>query len=154
MGLSILNMSLNQTITDDLKAAMKARDDVRVSCLRMIKALLKNIQVEKGRELDDVEIQAAISSAVRKATEAIEEFRKGGREDLALKEEKEITIYKSYLPQQLTSEQIEKILREVITELSAKTSKDIGKVMKAAMTKMAGQAQGKEVNEIVRKLLA
>lgn len=146
-------MSLHQKITDDLKAAMKARDEARVSCLRMIKASLKNLQVEKGRELEEEEILATISSAVRKAQEAIEEFRKGGREDLALKEEQEIKIYQSYLPQQLSSEAIEKILREIIDELSAKTSRDIGKVMKAAMNKMAGQAQGKEVNEIARKLL-
>jgi hypothetical protein len=146
-------MSLHRKITDDLKAAMKARDEVRVSCLRMIKASLKNLQVEKGRELEEEEILATISSAVRKAQEAIEEFRKGGREDLALKEEQEIKIYQSYLPQQLSSEAIEEILREIIDELSAKTSRDIGKVMKAAMNKMAGQAQGKEVNEIARKLL-
>ena len=146
-------MSLHQKITDDLKAAMKARDEARVSCLRMIKASLKNLQVEKGRELEEEEILATISSAVRKAQEAIEEFRKGGREDLALKEEQEIKIYQSYLPQQLSSEAIEEILREIIDELSAKTSRDIGKVMKAAMNKMAGQAQGKEVNEIARKLL-
>jgi uncharacterized protein len=146
-------MSLHRKITDNLKAAMKARDEARVSCLRMIKASLKNLQVEKGRELEEEEILATISSAVRKAQEAIEEFRKGGREDLALKEEQEIKIYQSYLPQQLSSEAIEKILREIIDELSAKTSRDIGKVMKAAMNKMAGQAQGKEVNEIARKLL-
>lgn len=146
-------MSLHQQITDDLKAAMKARDEARVSCLRMIKASLKNLQVEKGRELEEEEILATISSAVRKAQEAIEEFRKGDREDLALKEAQEIKIYQSYLPQQLSSEAIEKILREIIDELSANTSRDIGKVMKAAMNKMAGQAQGKEVNEIARKLL-
>ncbi|SPD72810.1 YqeY-like protein [uncultured Desulfobacterium sp.] len=146
-------MSLLQKITDDLKSAMKERDGIRVSCLRMIKTSLKNLQVEKCRELQEEEIIAAISSAVRKAQEAIVEFRKGGREDLALKEEQEIKIYQGYLPQQLSSEEIEKILREVISDLSAKTSRDIGKVMKAAMTRMAGQAQGKEVNEIARKLL-
>ena len=147
-------MKLYQRIADDLKAAMKAKDDVRISCLRMIKASVKNLQVEKGRELEDEEIQAAISSAVRKGFEAAEEFRKGGREDLALKEEQEIVIFKSYLPQQLTAKEIEKILQEIITEISAKTSNDIGKVMKTAMARMAGQVQGKEVNEIVRKLLA
>ena len=89
-------MSLHQKITDDLKAAMKIRDEIRVSCLRMIKASLKNLQVEKGRELEEEEILAAISSAVRKAQEAIEEFRRGGREDLALKEEQEIKIYQGY----------------------------------------------------------
>ena len=133
---------------------MKAKDADRVSCLRMLKAALKNLQVEKGRDLKDDEIQAVISSSVRKAKEAAEEFRKGAREDLALKEEQEITYLYAYLPQQLSAEDIEKTLKQVIEELSAKSPKDLGKVMKAAMAKMAGQAQGKEVNEIARKLLS
>jgi len=90
---------------------------------------------------------------VRKAKEAAAEFRKGDREDLALKEEREITYLYEYLPQQMTSEEIEKTLREIIDELSAKSPKDLGKVMKAAMAKMAGQAQGKEVSKIAGKLL-
>ena len=145
-------MSLNQKIVEDLKAAMKAKDAARVSCLRMLKTSLKNLQVDKVRELTDEEIHAAISSSVRKSKEAAEEFRKGGREDLAIKEEHEIKILHDYLPQQLTPEEIEKTLREIIEEISA-SSKDLGKVMKAAMARMAGQAQGKEVNEIARKLL-
>lgn len=145
-------MSLNQKIVEDLKAAMKAKDKDRVSCLRMLKASLKNFQVDKGRELEDKEIQAAISSSVRKSKESAAEFRKGDREDLALKEEREIKILYDYLPQQLTPDEIEKMLREIIVEISA-SSKDPGKVMKAAMARMAGQAQGKEVNEIARKLL-
>jgi len=145
-------MTLNKKIAEDLKGAMKAKDAARVSCLRMLKTSLKNIQVDKGRELTDEEIQTIISSSVRKSKEAAEEFRKGGREDLALKEEQEIKILYDYLPQQLTPEEIEKTLREIIDDLSA-SSKDLGKVMKAAMAKMAGQAQGKEVNEIARRLL-
>jgi len=131
---------------------MKAKDKDRVSCLRMLKASLKNFQVDKGRELEDKEIQAAISSSVRKSKESAAEFRKGDREDLALKEEREIKILYDYLPQQLTPDEIEKTLRDIIDEISA-SSKDLGKVMKAAMARMAGQAQGKEVNEIARKLL-
>jgi len=145
-------MALNQKIVEDLKAAMKAKDKDRVSCLRMLKASLKNFQVDKGRELEDKEIQAAISSSVRKSKESAAEFRKGDREDLALKEEREIKILYDYLPQQLTPDEIEKTLRDIIDEISA-SSKDLGKVMKAAMARMAGQAQGKEVNEIARKLL-
>lgn len=145
-------MPLNQKIAEDLKAAMKAKDEARISCLRMLKTSLKNLQVDKGRELNDEEIHMAISSAVRKSKEAAEEFRKGGREDLAIKEEQEINILHEYLPQQLTPEEIENTLREIIKEISA-SSKDLGKVMKAAMARMAGLAQGKEVNEIARKLL-
>ena len=146
-------MSLNQRLIEDLKTAMKAKDTGRLSCLRMLKTSIKNLQVEKGHELDDDEIQTVISSSVRKAKEAAGEFRKGNREDLALKEEQEMKYLYEYLPQQMTSEEIEKTLREIIDELSAKSPKDLGKVMKAAMAKMAGQAQGKEVNEIARKLL-
>lgn len=133
---------------------MKARDAVRVSCLRMLKTAVKNREVEKGRHLEDREIEAIISSLVKKGKEAAQEFRKGGREALAAGEEQEVRIYYEYLPRQLSRESIEKTLKEVISELSATGPGDIGKVMKAAMARMAGQAQGKEVNEIARKLLA
>lgn len=146
-------MSLDQKINEDLKNAIKARDSVRVSCLRMLKSSLKNMQVEKRRKLQDKEIHATISSLIRKGKEAIGEFRKGGREDLALKEEQEIRVFYEYLPQQLTPGEIEEILREIITELSVNSFKDLGKVMKVAMSRMAGQAQGADVSEIARKLL-
>lgn len=147
-------MPLFQKITDDLKTAMKARDDLRVSCLRMLKAGIKNRQVEKGSPLDDEEILALISSQVRKGRESAGEFRSGGREDLASKEEKEIKILYEYLPEQLTGDELEKILKDVISELSAKGMQDIGRVMKAAMSKIGGRAQGKQVNETARKLLS
>ncbi len=147
-------MPLSQKIAEDLKDAIKAKDSHKASCLRMLKTTLKKIQVDKGRDLEDEEIKAAISSSVRKCKEAAEEFRKGGREDLAYKEELEIKILYEYLPQQLSPAEIKKTLEEVIAELSAKSPKDLGKVMKVAMAKMAGQAQGKEVNEIARKLLS
>jgi uncharacterized protein YqeY len=146
-------MTLHQKITEDLKEAIKARDELRISSLRLLKAAVKNAQVEKRRELEDDEIQSIISSFIKKNTEAAEVFRKGDREDLARKEEEEIKILYQYLPKQFTSEEIEKILRDIISELSATGSKDLGKVMKAAMAKMAGQAQGKEVNKIAARLL-
>ena len=147
-------MSFNDRITEDLKNAIKGRNPVRTSCLRMLKASLKNKQVEKGRELTDEETQAIISSLIRKNKEAIKEFRNGGREDLATKEEEEVKIFYDYLPQQLSQEEIEKTIREIIAELSAVSQKDLGKIMKLAMARMAGKAQGKEVNEIARKLLS
>jgi uncharacterized protein YqeY len=146
-------MPLNEKIAEDLKEAIKARNALRMSCLRMLKASVKNRQVEKGRELEDDEIQAVISSLIRKSKEAAKEFRGGDREDLAVKEDQETKILYEYLPQQLTSGEIEKVLREIISELSAKSPKDLGKVMKTAMNRMAGQAEGKAVNEIARKLL-
>lgn len=147
-------MSLNQKITEELKDAMKARDTTRVSCLRMLKTSLKIKQVvEKGRELEDEEIEAIISSLIRKGKEAAGEFRRGGRDDLAINEEQEINIFYEYLPQQLTPEEIEKTVREVISELSAEGPKDMGKVMKTAMARMAGQAQGRDVSETAKGLL-
>ncbi len=121
--------------------------------MRMLKASLKNKQVEKGRELKDEEIHGILSSLVRKNKEAIKEFRDGGREDLAVKEEQEVKIFYEYLPQQLGREEIEKALRGIISELSATGPGDLGKVMKVAMARMAGQVEGKEVNEIARGLL-
>ncbi len=147
-------MSLEDRIVQELKAAMKAKDELRVSCLRMLKTAMKNKQVERGEKLKDEEIEGIISSLVRKGQEASEEFKKGGREDLAAKEEEEIKILYDYLPEQLSSVDIENILKEIISESSVSSPKDLGKVMKVAMARMAGKAQGKEVNEIARKLLS
>ena len=147
-------MSLIQKIIEDLKDAMKARDKIHISCLRMLKTSIKNLQVEKRRELKDDEIQAVISSQIRKGKESAKEFRQGKREELAAKEEKEVEILYTYLPKQLESNEIKRILEETISELSAEGLKDLGKVMKAAMTRMAGKAQGREVNEIAKKLLS
>jgi len=146
-------MTLHQKIAEDLKQAMKSKSILRLSCLRMLKTALKNLQVEKGHELGEEEIQSVISSMIRKGKEAAQEFRGGGREDLAAKEEQEIEILYGYLPQQLTPEQIEANVREIISELSAKGPRDMGNVMKAAMVRMAGLAQGKEVIDIAKKLL-
>ncbi|MBW1731499.1 MAG: GatB/YqeY domain-containing protein [Deltaproteobacteria bacterium] len=147
-------MSLAERIVQDLKEAMRAKDETRVSCLRMLKTSIKNKQVEKGRELKDDEIQAVISSLVRKGKEAVAEFTKGGREDLAKKEEQELKIFYQYLPEQLSAEEIESVLRTIISELSATSPKDMGKVMKAAMSKLAGRAEGKQVSEIAKRLLS
>ena len=147
-------MSLSEKITEDLKEAMKAKDGLRISCIRMLKSSLKNRQVEKRETLRDKDIQSLISSLIRKGQEAATEFRKGGREDLAEKEEAEIKILYEYLPEQLNPDEIERILKETISELSVDSMKDLGKVMKVAMDRMAGRAQGKDVNEIARKLLS
>ncbi|MBT3259015.1 MAG: GatB/YqeY domain-containing protein [Deltaproteobacteria bacterium] len=147
-------MSLEEKIVEDLKKAMKEKDVVRLSCMRMLKTALKNLQVDKQRKLKDEEIQGVIFSLIKKGKESAKEFRNAGREDIALKEETEVAIFYGYMPQQLTPEDIEKTLREIILELSAEKPSDLGRVMKTAMPRMAGKAQGKEVNEIVRRLLA
>lgn len=147
-------MTLSQKITEDLKTAMKAKDTIRISCLRLLKTAIKNKQVEKGKELNDDEIQGLISSLIRRGQESAVEFRKGNREDLARKEEKEMGVLYAYLPEQLSPADIEEALRKIIAELGANAPKDLGKVMKEAMSQMAGKAQGKEVNEIARRLLS
>jgi hypothetical protein len=147
-------MPLHQQIVKDLTEAIKTKDELRTSCLRMLKTALKNKQVELGRELKDDEVQAVISSLVRKGREAVSEFRRGGREDLALKEERELEVFQGYLPRQLTDEEIEQELKEIIAELPEKSPRNLGAVMKTAMARMAGQAEGKKVNEMARKLLS
>ena len=147
-------MSLTDQIVRDLKEAMLAKDEVRISCLRMLKTSIKNKEVEKGRKLNDGEIQALISSLVRKGKEAAAEFLKGGREDLAKKEEQELKIFYKYLPEQLSEQEIETVLRTVISEVNATSQKDMGRVMKAAMSKLAGRAEGKVVSQIARRLLS
>jgi uncharacterized protein YqeY len=147
-------MSLVEKIAQDLKESIKSKDEFRTSCVRMLKAAVKNAQVEKMHELEDEEVQSVISSLIRKGQEAAAEFRKGNREDMAIKEEGEIKILYEYLPKQLTPAEIEGIVRETIAELSATSVRDLGKVMKVAMQRMAGRVQGKEVNEIAKKLLS
>ena len=147
-------MSFDEKIVEDLKKAMKEKDALRLSCLRMLKTALKNLQVDKQRKLKDEEIQGVISSLIKKGKESVTEFRNAGREELALKEEAEVAIFYGYMPRQLTPEDIENTLREIISELSAEKLSDLGKIMKMAMPRMAGKAQGKEVNEIAKRLLA
>jgi hypothetical protein len=147
-------MSLNEKLLDDLKEAMKTKNAARLSCLRMLKAALKNKQVEKGESLDDREFQAVVSSMVRKNRESIEEFAKAGRLDLAQKESAEIEILHEYLPEQLTQEQIKEVVKQVISDVGASGSKDLGRVMKSAMERLAGKAQGKDVNQAAKKLLS
>ena len=147
-------ISFQEKISNDLKAALKAKDPLRLSCLRMLKTALKTKQAEQGNELKEPEIQVIISSLIRKGQEASKEFRDGGREELAIKEENEIKIFYEYLPDQLNPDEIEKILKEIVSELEVNNPKDLGKVMKVAMARMAGKAQGKEVSEIARKLMS
>ena len=147
-------MELQEKISNDLKGAMKAKSSLRVSCLRMLKTALKNKQVETGNELTEQDAQAVISTLIRKGQDAAKEFREVGREEIAVKEEAETKILYEYMPEQLDSVKIENTIREIISELGANSPRDIGKVMKTAMARMAGKAQGKEVSEIAKKLLS
>ncbi|MBP1738304.1 MAG: GatB/YqeY protein, partial [Deltaproteobacteria bacterium] len=148
-----MTASLVEKIAQDLRDAMKAKDELRLSCLRVLKAGVTNEQGRRTEPLNDEDVQAVIQSLIRKGQEAAVEFRKGLREDMAAKEEKEVKILSGYLPQQLAPVEIEKALQEIIAEVSASGPKDLGKVMKAAMGRLSGKVQGKEVNEIAKRLL-
>lgn len=146
-------MDMKRRIQNDLSEAMKRRDQVRVDCLRMLKAGVKNMEVEKGRDLEASEIQAVVSSMIKKGKEAIQDFQKADRDDLVEKEEAGVAVLYAYLPEQLSSQDIEEVLKQVISEVNAQGPRDLGKVMKAAMPRLSGKAQGKEVSETAKRLL-
>jgi len=146
-------MPLLQKLDDDLKSAMKASESLKVSVLRMAKAALKYRQIEKGEALSDEEVLSVLTGLSKQRKESIEQFSKGGREDLAEKERQELTILQSYLPQQLTPEEIDRVIIEAIKESAAGGIKDMGKVMRLAMPRMTGAADGKVVSQRVKDLL-
>ena len=148
-------MPLNEKIAADLTAAMKAKDAPRLSALRMLKAAVTNKgMVEKGRELEDAEVLQVVASLVKQRRDSIEQFAKAGRTDLVDKETAEIAILEHYLPPAISAEEIEAAVAAAIAETGASSAKDMGKVMKAVMPKLAGKnADGKAVNEAVRRKL-
>lgn len=146
-------MSLQQRLDDDLKAAMKSYDSLKTSVLRMVKAAIKNKQVEKRKDLSDEEIISVISTLTKQRRESIDLFSKGGREDLAEKERQELAMLQLYLPGQLSPEDLDRIIMEAINESSAEGVKDIGKVMRLIMPRVQGAADGKVVNQRVKELL-
>jgi hypothetical protein len=146
-------MVLLQKLDDDLKVALKASDRLKVSVLRMTKASLQNRQIDKREQLSDEDIIAIISSLTKQRRESIEQFSKGGREDLAEKERQELAILQSYLPKQMTPEELDNVIAEAIKESSAEGMKDMGKVMRLVMPRLKGAADGKAVNQRVKDLL-
>jgi hypothetical protein len=148
-------MSLIEHVTTTIGEAMKARDQARLSPLRMLKAALMNREVERGRPLTEAEELQVVASLVKQRKDSIDQFAKAGRQDLVEKEAAELTIIESYLPPALGAEELERIVSEVVAETGAASPKDIGKVMKGIMARLAGaQVDGKAVNELVRKRLA
>jgi len=147
-------MTLTDTVNTDITAAMKAKDSPRLSALRMLKAALMNKGVEKGRDLEDAEVLQVVSSLVKQRRDSIEQFSKAGRTDLAEKETAEIAVLEQYLPPAATAGEIDAAVAAAITETGAASPKDIGKVMKAVMPKLAGKnADGRIINESVRRKL-
>lgn len=147
-------MSLVERIEADFKGALKKRDATKVSVLRMLKASIKNKEIELRHKLDETEIISAVRAQIRQRREAIEEFQKAGRIDLKEKESAELDILSYYLPAQASREELEMEIRRIIEETGATGSKDMGKVMKAAVSKLAEKADGKTIQEIVKECLA
>jgi uncharacterized protein YqeY len=147
-------MTMMQRIGEDMSAAMKARDQGRLAPLRMAKAALMNKEVEKGRPLDDAEAQQVVSSLIKQRRDSIEQFTKGGRPELAEKEAAEIAVLEAYLPPPVDPKEVEAAVDAAIAETGASSAKDLGRVMKAVMPKLAGRAvDGRTVNELVRQRL-
>jgi uncharacterized protein YqeY len=148
-------MSLEQKLTIDIGAAMKAKDTTRLTALRMLKTALMNKSIEKGRALEHGEEQQVVSSLVKQRRDSIEQFTAGGRTDLAAKEQAEITVLETYQPPAVSAEELERAVANAVSETGASGPKDIGKVMKAVMAALSGKTvDGKKVNELVRAKLS
>ncbi|HKP00815.1 MAG TPA: GatB/YqeY domain-containing protein [Nitrospiraceae bacterium] len=147
-------MSLHDRLTEDLKLAMKARDQLRMDVIRMIKAAVMNKEMEIKKDLDDAEMSRVMTTMIKQRRESIEQFEKGQRVELADKERKEIAILESYLPQALSPEQLSAIVDSVIRDTDARSLKEMGIVMKAVMVRVAGQpVDGKQISDLVRSKL-
>lgn len=146
-------MNLKEQILNDIKEAMKQKDDFKRDTLRTLNAAFKQVEVDERIELDDERILKIITSEIKKRKDAIELYSKGGREDLAQKEQKEIALFESYLPQQLSDEELQTALKELIANLGVSSLKDQGLVMKEAKAKFGARVDGKRLNVTLRELL-
>jgi uncharacterized protein YqeY len=147
-------MSLRDRLTEDLKQAMKSRDQLRTDVIRMIKAAVLNKEVELKKDLDDAEMSRVMTTMIKQRKESVEQFEKGNRAELAAKERQEITIIEAYLPQPLAPAQLAAAVEAVIRDTGATSAKDMGMVMKAVMARLAGQpVDGKQISDLVRSKL-
>ena|ERR1700756_3137694 len=149
-------MSISEQIQKDMVAAMRSREELRLSTLRMVKAAIKNKEVEKRAPLDDKETQQLLSTLIKQRRDSIEQFTKGGRQELADKEASEIAIIENYLPKAISEDQIAETVKATIAEMGSPTMKDMGTVMKNVMAKLqatGARVEGKTVSELVKKAL-
>jgi uncharacterized protein len=147
-------MSLRDRLTEDLKLAMKARDQLRMDVIRMIKAAVLNKEVEMKKDLDDAEMSRIMTTMIKQRKESVEQFEKGQRAELAAKERQEISIIEAYLPKAISPDELDRTVDAVIRESGATSGKDMGAVMKAVMARLAGQpVDGKHVSDLVRSKL-
>jgi len=148
-----LTMTLLERLGEDLKQALKAKDAVRVSTLRLARAALHNTEIQRGRPLTDEEAQEVLRLEARRRKEAIEAFRRAGREEMAHREELELAVLLEYLPTPLSEEELRRIVQEAIQRLGASTERDVGRVIGAVMREVRGRAEGRDVERLVREAL-
>lgn len=146
-------MSLSEKLNEDMKLAMKSQAKFKLSVIRMVRASIKNIEIEQRKALDDQEVLEVLSREIKQRRDSLQEFEKAGRDDLAETVRAEIEILIEYLPQQLTEEEVKSIVQQTIQEVGASSKADMGKVMGALMPKVKGRADGKIVNQAVQQLL-
>ena len=149
-------MSLKDKLTEDMKQAMKDKEagKLRLSVIRMVRATIKNVEIDRKKELSEEEVLDVLAKEVKMRRDAMEEFTKGNRLDLAQQLEQEIAILMQYLPQQLSESEVRVLVTEAVAEAQATAPKDMGKVMAVLMPKVKGRADGKLVNTIVREMLS
>ncbi len=147
--------SLDAKIAEDLKLSIKEKKPLRTSTLRMVRAAIRNACIDKKEDsLKNEDVIKIISKQIKQRQDAIESFKKGGREDLAEKESEELDILKSYMPEEMPAEEIEKVIKKVVEETGSSSKSDFGKVMKEAMARLKGRADGKTVSGIAQRLLS
>lgn len=148
-----VGMGLRETIDADIIQALKAGAKDKLSTLRMLSAALKNKQIDKRRQLTEEEVAETVRTLIKQRKDSIEQFGKGGRQDLVEKETAEVAVLEVYLPQQLSREEIEPLVREAVAQTGAQGARDMGKVMKALLPLVGGRADGKLVSELVKQAL-
>ena len=146
-------MSLKDQLAEDLKDAMRARDEIRKSAIRMAIAAIKNAEIAAGKAFQDADVLGVLAKQVKQRRESIEEFQKGGRQDLVDQEAAEMKFLAAYMPPSISRDEIVAEARKVIEEVGARGPSDKGKVMQALMPRLTGRAEGREINEVVTELL-
>ena len=146
-------MSLKEQIKNDIKEAMRAKDAAKRNTLRNIHAAIKQIEVDERKELSDADVEKILMKYAKQREDAIVQFKEAGRDDLVAKDEAELTLVKSYLPEPMNDDELESVLKEIIAATGASSMKDMGKVMGAAKSAIGSRADGGRINQVVKKLL-
>lgn len=146
-------MSLKQQLKDDLKVAMREKNIVKRDSIRAINTMIKQIEVDERKELEDADVLKLIQKGIKQREEAVVQYSQANRDDLVQKEQEQIDVFKEYMPKQLSNEELEAGLKDIIKQVEATSMKDMGKIMGQASKKFAGVADGKRINEMTKKLL-